>query len=57
MGGLAYKILLDLIRTSHVALWQGISLSMQETQEMWVQSVGQKDPLEEEMAIPSSILA
>ena len=57
MGGLAYKILLDLIRTSQVALWQGISLSMQETQEMWVQSVGQKDPLEEEMAIPSSILA
>ena len=30
---------------------------MQETQEMWVQSVGQEDPLEEEMATHSSILA
>ena len=57
MGVLAYRILLDLIRTSQVALWQGNSLSMQETQEMWVQSVGQEDPLEEEMATPSSILA
>ena len=24
---------------------------------MWVQSLGQKDPLEKEMAIPSSVLA
>ena len=56
-GSLAYKILLDLIRTSQVALWQGISLSVQETQEMWVRSVDQEDPLEEEMATPSSILA
>ena len=30
---------------------------MQETQEMWVQSLGQKDPLEEEMATHSIILA
>ena len=30
---------------------------MQETQEMQVQSLGQEDPLEEEMAIHSSILA
>ena len=30
---------------------------MQETQEMWVQSLGEEDPLEEEMAIHSSILA
>ena len=30
---------------------------MQETQEMWVQSLGQEDPLEEEMATHSSILA
>ena len=29
---------------------------MQETQEMWVQSLGQEDPLEEEMATHSSIL-
>ena len=30
---------------------------MQETQEMWVQSLHQKDPLEEEMATHSIILA
>ena len=32
-------------------------LPMQETQETWVRSLGQEDPLEEEMATPSSILA
>ena len=31
--------------------------AMQETQEMWVQSLGQKDPLEEKMATHPSILA
>ena len=30
---------------------------MQETQETWVQSLGQEDPLEEKMATHSSILA
>ena len=30
---------------------------MQETQEMWVQSLGWEDPLEEGMATHSSILA
>ena len=30
---------------------------MQETQEMWVLSLGQEDPLEKEMATHSSILA
>jgi len=30
---------------------------MQETQEMWFQSLGQEDPLEEEMETHSSILA
>ena len=30
---------------------------MQETQETWVQSLGQEDPLEEEMATHSSFLA
>ena len=30
---------------------------MQETQEMWVQSLGQEDHLEKEMATHSSILA
>ena len=31
-------------------------LPMQEMQEMWVQSLGQEDALEKEMAIHSSIL-
>ena len=31
--------------------------AVQETQEMWVQSLGQEDPLEEAMATHSSILA
>ena len=30
---------------------------MQETQETWVRSLGQEDPLEKEMATHSSILA
>ena len=30
---------------------------MQETQETWVRSLGQEDPLEEEMTTHSSILA
>ena len=30
---------------------------MQETHEKWVQSLGQEDPLEQEMATHSSILA
>ena len=30
---------------------------IQEMQEMWVQSLGREDPLEEEIAIHSSILA
>ena len=39
--------------TSHVAQW----LKMQDMQETWVWSLGQKDHLEEEMEIHSSILA
>ena len=31
--------------------------AMQELQEVWVQSLGQEDPLEKEMATHSSILA
>ena len=31
--------------------------AMQETQEMWVQSLGQEDPQEEEMTTHSGILA
>ena len=33
------------------------SRMMQETQEIWVQSLGQEDPLEEEMATHSSNLS
>ena len=32
-----------------------LGLPVQETQEMWVQSLGGKDPLEKEMATHSSI--
>ena len=34
-----------------------IGMPMQETQDMWVQSLGLEDPLEEEMETQSSILA
>ena len=34
-----------------------LRLPVQEITEMWVQSLGWEDPLEEEMAAPSSILA
>ena len=33
------------------------SPAVQETQEMWVQSLGPEDPLEKEMATHSSVLA
>ena len=33
------------------------NLPMQETQEMWIQSLGRKDPLAEEKATHPSILA
>ena len=36
---------------------KNICLPMQETPETWVPSLGQEDPLEEEMAAHSSILA
>jgi len=40
-----------------MAQWVKILPTMQETQEMWVQSLGQEDSLEEGMAAHSSILA
>ena len=40
-----------------MAQWVKSLLAMQETQEMWVQSLGQEDPLEEGMTTHSSILA
>ena len=40
-----------------VPQWWRIHLPMQDTWEMWVRSLGREDPLEEEMANHSSILA
>ena len=40
-----------------MAQWVKSLPTVQETQEMWVQSLGQEDPLEERMATHSSILA
>ena len=40
-----------------MAQWKSIHLQMQETQETQVRSLGQEDPLEEEMSTHSSILA
>ena len=40
-----------------MAQWVKNPPAMQETQEMWVRSIGQEDPPEEEMATHSSILA
>ena len=44
------------LRVSRWLNGKRICLLMQETQKMWVQSLGRKDPLEEEMAIHSSTL-
>ena len=40
-----------------MAQWVNNPPAMQETQEMWVQSLGQGDPLEKGMVTHSSILA
>ena len=45
------------IWASKVAQWERTSLPMQETLEMQVLSLDQEDPLEEEVATHSSILA
>ena len=42
---------------SLVVQWQRIHLPMQETQEIWVQSLSWEDPLGEEMTTHSSVLA
>ena len=44
-------------RASQVAQWWRIHPPIQETQEAGIWSLGQKDPLQEEMATHSSILA
>ena len=40
-----------------MAQWVKNLPEIQETQEMWIQSLGGEDPLEKEMATHSSILA
>ena len=40
-----------------MAQWVNNLPAMQETEETWVQSLGQEDPLEEEMATHSRTLA
>ena len=44
------------MQASQIAQWVKNPPAMQETQERQVQSLGQEDPLEEEMASHSSIL-
>ena len=45
-----------LFGASQMVPWERICLSMQETQEIQVPSLGWEDPLKEEMATHSSIL-
>ena len=40
-----------------MAQWEKNPPAVQKTLEMWVQSLGQEDPLEKEMATHSSIIA
>ena len=40
-----------------MAQWEKNTPAVQKTLETWVQSLGQEDPLEKEMATHSSILA
>ena len=42
---------------SHLAQLLKVCLPLQETQEAWVQSLGQEDPLEKEMVTHASLLA
>ena len=43
--------------TSQVAQWKRTRLSMQDTQDIQIRSLGWEDPLEKEVATHSSILA
>ena len=52
-----YSLYYKILRASQMAQWERICLSMQGTQETQVWSLGQEDPLEEEMATHSSVLA
>ena len=52
-----YDSMYKIDRASQVTQWVENSPAMQETQETWVQSLGQEDPLEEGTATHFSILA
>ena len=54
---MALASLTEYKRASQVAQWKRVCLPLQETQETWVRSLNQEDPLEGEMATHSSILA
>ena len=49
------KEMVSVFEICQLAQWQRICLPIQEAQDMWVRSLGEGDPLEEEMATPSSI--
>ena len=53
---MALASLTEYKRASQVAQWKRVCLPLQETQETWVRSLNQEDPLEGEMATHSSIL-
>ena len=52
-----FTIYCQACNSSQVVQWKRIHLPMQETQETWVLSLGQEDPLEKEIATHSSVLA
>ena len=56
LSSLSKEMLIGHDWTSLMALVVKNPPAMQETQEMWVRSLGREDPLEEEMATHSSIL-
>ena len=51
------KVFIEFVRESPMAQQVKNLSAMQETQEMWVQSLGLEDPLEKEMATHSSVVA
>ena len=55
--GLTWWVFFPCAMVEILAQWQRIFLPMQETQETQILSLGQEDPLEEDMATHSSILA
>ena len=54
---LKYSALIESLGASLIAQWVKNLPAMQETQETWLQSLGQDDPLEEEMATHFCIIA